>query len=56
VSTASRSRGSASEPPALDPFQYGWRFIKVTRPDGEIEHELRTEQLHAEMERLRRGE
>ena len=39
MSTTSRSRGSASEPPAPDPFQYGWRFVKVKRPDGEVEVE-----------------
>jgi Uma2 family endonuclease len=36
MSTVSGRRSSKSQPPPRepDPFRYGWRYVRVTRPDG----------------------
>jgi hypothetical protein len=32
MGTASRSR--PLKPPELDPYRYGWRYVRVVAPDG----------------------
>ena len=32
MSTVSKSR--PPRPPEPDPYRYGWRYVRVTRPDG----------------------
>ena len=34
MSTVSWSSKSPPGPPAPDPYRYGWRYVRVTRPDG----------------------
>ena len=34
MSTVSTSRPPKQPPGEPDPFRYGWRFVRVTRPDG----------------------
>jgi colicin import membrane protein len=37
MSTISRRPPSKSQPPpGPDPFRYGWRYVRVTRPDGTV--------------------
>jgi colicin import membrane protein len=39
MSTVSKYRASKSPrtPPKLDPYRYGWRYVRVRRPDGTID-------------------
>jgi hypothetical protein len=34
MSTVSKSRPAKQPPSELDPFRYGWRYVRITRPDG----------------------
>ena len=34
MSTVSKSRPRKQPPSELDPFRYGWRYVRITRPDG----------------------
>src|SRR6516165_8904 len=34
MSTVSKSRPAKQPPSELDPFRYGWRYVRITQPDG----------------------